>query len=127
MMPSIFCAPTSVGLMRSPSFWARIKWIALISLPESKKTAMDFFQIVIGYRIHRTHARFGYSPLLSLPSLLTSVVSIALAVSTTSFLVPVTSMEVAETDTSFLILFLDFEDTCWRNAFSGDRYNTRLG
>ena len=124
MVPSIFCAPMSVGLMGSPSFRARVGWMVLTSLPESKSADLDtdFFQKVIRYRIHGTHARFGYSPLLSSSTWPISAVSTASAVptdsaaSTASSLVPVTNVEVAETDTSFLTLVSSFKDNCWHSG-----------
>ena len=102
MVPSIFCASTSVSLTGSLSFQARAEWMALTSLPESKSADIDtdFFRKLMGYRMHGTRTRFGYSPLLSTPSLPTSVDSTASA--TTSSLVSITGVEVAETDTSFV-------------------------
>ena len=60
--------------------------MVLISLPKSKSadTGTDFFQKMMGYRMHATHARFGFSFLLSSPSLPFPAVCV---VSTASFLV----------------------------------------
>ena len=129
MVPSIFCALTSVGLTGSPSFRARAGWMALTLLPKSRSANidMDFFRKVMEYRMHGTCTRFRYSSLLSTPSLPTLVDSTASTVSidsaTASSLVSVTGVEVAETDTSFLAS----GDTWWRNTPFGDSYSTRLG
>ena len=39
VMPSIFCAPTSIGLMGRPSSLAKVGWMALALLPESSKAS----------------------------------------------------------------------------------------
>ena len=104
MVPSIFWALMSVVLMGSPNYWAKVGWMTLTSLSESRSADMgtDFFRKVMGYRMHGTCAKFGYSPLLSSSSSLTSGVPTASTVSIVSALVPVTGVEVVETDTSFL-------------------------
>ena len=110
MVPSIFYAPTSDGLIKKPNSWTKVRWMALISLLELKSADIgtDFFQKVMGYWMHRTCVRFpGY---LS-PSLF-SLSSSALIASTASFLVAVTGMKIVKNDTSFFTLFLSSEDTC---------------
>ena len=124
MLLSIFYAPTSVGLMGSPSSWTKFGWIALTSLFESKSanTGTDFFQKVIRYRMYGTCARFsGYSPSFSSSFLL------APAALTTYFLVPIIGVEVAKTDTSFLAFFSDFRDNCLSNVPSNSRWSTQFG
>ena len=124
MIPSIFYAPMSVGLMGSPSFRVRVGLMVLTSLPESRSADIDtnFFRKVMGYRMHRSHARFRYSSSPSLSPLPTSAASTAPAVltdsvaSTASFLVPVTSVEAAKTNTSFLTPVSSSEDICWYNG-----------
>ena len=125
MVPSIFYTPTSVGLTRSPSFRARVGWMALTSLLESKSADIDsnFFRKVMKYRIHGTCARFGYSFLLFTPSLPTLVHSTASIVSTVSPLVSVTGVKVANTNISFLA----FGHIWWCNVPSGDSCSTRFG
>ena len=138
MVLSIFCAPTSISLIERPSLFAKIGWMALTLLPELKSANMgtDFLRKMMGYRMHRTCTSFsGYLLLLYLPSLPVPTVSTVLAVSTAlavsivlivssvCSLVLVTGIEVAETDTSFLV----FENTWWRNIFSSESCNTRLG
>ena len=103
----------------------------MTSLLESRSadTGTDFFRKVIGYWIHGTRVRFGYSSLLLSPSLPILAVSTALVVSTTSAvstvssLVPVTGIEIVETNTSFLT----FGDNVWRNGPFSDSCSTRLG
>ena len=74
--------------------------MALTLLFESKSadTGTDFFWKIMGYRMHGTHIRFGYSPLLSSPFPSFPAVSTVL---TASLLVSVTGVEVAETNTRF--------------------------
>ena len=122
IVPSIFCTPMSVGLTGSPSFWARVRWMALTSLPKSRSANMstEFFRKVMGYQMHGTRARFGYSPSLSAPFSSTSEDSIALTVSTVSSLVSVTGIEIAKTDTSFLVS----GDTWWHNVPFGESCST---
>ena len=113
--------------MGSPSYQARVGWMTLTSLPESKRANMDtdFFRKMTGYRMHGTRVRFRYLPLFSFPPLPTSVVSTALAVPTTSSLVSVTGVKVVETDTSFLTLSFDSDsgNTCSSNVSSHDKWS----
>ena len=131
MVPLIFCALISIGLMGSPSSQARVGWIVLTSLLKSKSANIDtdFFWNVMGYRIHGICIRFKYPLLLSLPSLPTLAVSTALAVPTASSLVPVTGIEVAKTNNSFLTpsLDLNLEDICLSNVPSNGRWSIWLG
>ena len=124
VVPSIFYAPMSVGLMKSPNSWIKVEWTVLILLPESKSAKMgtNFFQKMMEYQMHKTYARFsGYSLLLFSSTLP------APAASAIFSLVSVTSGKVAKTDTSFLAPFSDFGDTCLSNISSNGRWSTRLG
>ena len=61
VVPSIFYASTFVNLMRKPSSVAKVGWMALTSLLESRSvdTNTDFFRKMIGYRMQETCARFS--------------------------------------------------------------------
>ena len=49
VVPSIFCVPTSVGLMGRPSSLAKVRWMALALLPESSKASCN------GHHDHTGH------------------------------------------------------------------------
>lgn len=116
MIPSIFNILILVGLMGSLNSWAKVVWVALTSLSESKSanTGMDFYQKVMKYRIHGTYVKFPRYSTISLfsPSLPVPVVS------TTSSLIPITGVEVAITGTSFIHPFL--RDIWCHNVSSSD-------
>ena len=59
----------SIDLIESPSFLAKLRWIALTSLPESKSANTAFFQKTIVYWTHKTCARLVLRFLPSLPVL----------------------------------------------------------
>ena len=98
MVPSICYALISIGLMESPSFWAKIRWMALTSLPKSKivDIGTNFFQNMMGYWIYKTCAMSsGY---------LRSFALQFLSAPTAFSQISVTSVKIAKTNISFNIL-----------------------
>ena len=84
MVLLIFSALMSVGLMERPSSLAKVGWMALTLLPESKSANTDFCLKLMGYWIHGTYGRLDHR-----------------FSSTASSLVTFTDMEVVKTDTIF--------------------------
>ena len=99
-MPLIFCSPILVVRIIRPNFFAKVGYIILTSIPESKSANIESsakpslvtsLGKAIGYWIHVT-----YSSFLQFTKIASS-------------LSPIIKVEVVKTNTSFLALF---PDTC---------------